>query len=110
LTVTPFEVDHIAPVSAEGETTLDNLCLACPACNRHKAARQSALDPETGEDAPLYHPRRDPWSTHFEWNADTLEMIGQTPTGRATITALHLNRPALVRLRQLWAKIGLFPR
>lgn len=58
LTVTPFEVDHIVPVSAEGETTLDNLCLACPTCNRYKATRQSAPDPETGQDAPLYHPRR----------------------------------------------------
>ncbi|MGH2522100.1 MAG: HNH endonuclease [Anaerolineales bacterium] len=109
LTVTPFEVDHVVPVSAGGETTLDNLCLACPACNRHKATRQSAPDPETGQDAPLYHPRRDTWPAHFEWNADTGEFIGRTPTGRATLAALHLNRSTLVRLRRLWAKMGLFP-
>ncbi|MFQ5856277.1 MAG: HNH endonuclease [Anaerolineae bacterium] len=36
------------PASADGETTLDNLCLACLACNRYKGARQSAPDPETG--------------------------------------------------------------
>ena len=109
LTVTSFEVDHIVPVSAEGETTLDNLCLACPSCNRHKAARQSAPDPETGQDTPLYHPRRDTWPAHFEWNTETLEMIGRTPTGRATLTALRLNRPALVYLRRLWVKLSLFP-
>jgi len=109
LTVTPFEVDHIVPVSAGGETTLNNLCLAGPTCNRYKALRQSAPDPETRLDTVLYHPRRDAWPDHFAWNADTAEFSGLTPAGRATLSALRLNRPALVRLRRLWAKLGLFP-
>jgi hypothetical protein len=109
LTVTPFEVDHIIPVSALGETALNNVCLACPSCNRHKATRQLASDPATSEAAPLYHPRRDTWAEHFGWDFETLELIGRTPTGRATIAALHLNRAALVRLRRLWVKLGRFP-
>jgi 5-methylcytosine-specific restriction endonuclease McrA len=36
-----FEVDHIIPRSAGGRTQLDNLCLSCPTCNRHKARRLS---------------------------------------------------------------------
>jgi len=68
LTVTTFEVDHIVPTSAGGETTPDNLCLACPTCNRHKSARQSAPDLETSQIVLLYHPRRQKWSTHFAWD------------------------------------------
>jgi hypothetical protein len=99
LTVTTFEIDHIVPVSAGGETALDNLCLACPACNRYKAARQSAPDPEIGQIVPLYHPRRQEWSAHFAWSKDTTQILGLTPTGQATVAALRMNRPRMVRLR-----------
>lgn len=106
LTVTTFEIDHIVPASAGGETTLDNLCLACPACNRHKGARQSAPDPETGRIVPLYHPRQQKWSAHFAWSEDVTQIVGLTPTGRATVETLTMNRPQMVRLRGLWAKMG----
>jgi len=36
-------------------------------------------------------------------------IVGQTPTGRATIIALHLNRASLVKARQLWAEAGWHP-
>jgi hypothetical protein len=106
LTVTSFDVDHIVPISAGGATTLDNLCLACPACNRYKGVRQSASDPQTGQSAPLYHPRRQEWSAHFGLSVDRFQIVGLTPTGRATIEALRMNRPQIVRLRQLWAKMN----
>lgn len=109
LTVTTFEVDHIVPLSASGETVLDNLCLACPACNRHKATQQSALDPETGHSVPLYHPRQQQWSMHFAWSEDAAQILGLTPTGRATVEALQMNRPRMVRLRNLWMKMGRHP-
>ena len=109
LTVTTFEVDHIVPLSAGGATVLDNLCLACPACNRHKAARQSAPDPETGQSVPLYHPRQQEWSVHFAWSEDATQIMGLTPTGRATVEALQMNRPRMVRLRNLWMKMGRRP-
>jgi len=44
LTVTTFEFEHIIPPSAGGETVFENLCLACPSCNRYKATRQTAID------------------------------------------------------------------
>jgi hypothetical protein len=106
LTVTTFEVDHIVPLSACGNTVLDNLCLACPACNRHKGARQSAPDPDTDQIVPLYHPRQQKWSTHFAWSTDMTKIVGLTPTGRATVAALRMNRPQIVRLRRLWVKMG----
>ncbi len=36
-------------------------------------------------------------------------MIGLTPTGRATIEALHLNRPALQSLREVLYTVGKHP-
>ena len=106
LTVTTFEVDHIVPTSAGGETVLDNLCLACPACNRYKSNLQSEPNPETGQVVSIYHPRQQEWSDHFAWNEDQSQIIDLTPTGRATIEILRMNRSQMVRLRGLWIKMG----
>ena len=89
-----FEVDHIRPRSAGGRNQLDNLCLSCPTCNRHKARRLSAPDPVSGRAVRLFHPKRDVWLHHFAWSADGAHIIGLTPTGRATVEALRFNRPA----------------
>jgi 5-methylcytosine-specific restriction endonuclease McrA len=52
-----FEIEHIIPRSAGGETVFDNLCLACPTCNRYKASRQAAVAPLLGHTVPLFHPQ-----------------------------------------------------
>jgi len=106
LSVTAFEIDHIVPLSAGGASERDNLCLACTACNRLKGSRQEAIDPTTGMVALLFHARRQRWSDHFRWNQEQTDIVGLTPTGRATIHALQMNRPPLVRLRRLWRRLG----
>lgn len=106
LSVTAFEIDHIVPLSAGGTSELDNLCLACTACNRLKGSRQEAIDPTTRAVAPLFHARRQRWSDHFRWNQDQTEVVGLTPMGGATIYALQMNRSPLVRLRRLWRRLG----
>ncbi|PZV11723.1 MAG: HNH endonuclease [Leptolyngbya sp.] len=93
LTVTTFELEHITPRSADGETVLKNLCLSCPSCNRYKAQRQTATDPLTEEMVSLFHPQLQAWTDHFAWSGDATEIIGLTPIGRATIAALKVNRP-----------------
>jgi hypothetical protein len=110
LTVTTFEIDHIIPASAGGATTLENLCLACPACNRRKSVRQSWTDPETGSPVPLFHPRQQNWAMHFAWSQDATHIVGLTPSGRATVEALQMNRSRMVRLRRLWMQIGQHPQ
>jgi hypothetical protein len=104
-----FEVEHIRPISAGGTTTLDNLALACPACNRHKGSHQSGIDPQTGRHVPLYNPRRQQWSDHFRWSDDLTEIVGQTPTGRATVHVLHMNRPSVRRFRAALRALDLHP-
>jgi hypothetical protein len=102
LTVSIFEFEHIIPLSANGSTTFENLCLSCPTCNRYKAQRQRALDPLANESVPLFHPHQQKWEEQYAWDKDGVIIIGLTSTGRATITALKMNRPQLVRVRQLW--------
>jgi HNH endonuclease len=109
LTVTTFEFEHITPRSAGGESMLENLCLSCPSCNRYKAQRQTARDPLTEEMVSLFHPQLQAWTDHFAWSEDATETIGLTPIGRATIAALKINRPQMIRVRQMWVKMGEHP-
>jgi hypothetical protein len=67
-------------------------------CSLRKEARRSALDPRTGRKALLFHPRRQIWATHFQWKRNTI--IGLTPTGRATVAALRMNRRLILSIRQ----------
>ena len=62
-----FHIDHVKPREAGGKTILQNLALACVSCSLRKGARQTAVDPETGADVPLFNPRLQPWRIHFRW-------------------------------------------
>ena len=105
----PLTLDHLVPVAAGGPTTRDNLWLACRPCNEFKATQTQATDPQTRETVAMFNPRTQDWRTHFGWNADQTEIHGLTPTGRATVAALHLNRPMLVRARRRWLLAGWYP-
>ncbi|MGB0561083.1 MAG: HNH endonuclease [Spirulinaceae cyanobacterium] len=109
LAVTNFEIEHIIPQAAGGKTEFENLCLACPTCNRHKATRQTAIDPETQTQHPLFHPHQQDWPKHFVWQSEGGQLQGLTPTGRATISALKMNRPQLIRIRKLWNQLNEHP-
>jgi hypothetical protein len=107
--VQAFECEHIIPLSKGGETTLDNLAYACGGCNRIKATRTTAIDPDSGRTVPLFHPRQQEWDEHFAWNPDYTLIIGLTATGRATVMALHLNRSGVVNLRRALLTMGEHP-
>ena len=64
-----FHIDHVSPRSGRGPSQADNLALACVTCSLKKAARTHARDPQTKELVPLFHPRHDRWSDHFETDA-----------------------------------------
>ena len=109
LTATTFEFEHIVPRSVGGETALDNLCLSCPMCNRFKSDHATAIDPETDAESPMFHPHRDRWADHFAWGEDHSFIIGLTPMGRATVAALKMNRPQMIRVRRMWVAMGEHP-
>ncbi|MEM7538310.1 MAG: HNH endonuclease signature motif containing protein [Chloroflexota bacterium] len=106
---THFTIDHILPESMGGPTTIDNLCLACWDCNLAKSNRIMAKDMITGQTVRLFDPNQQLWEEHFEWNQNGLIIMGLTSIGRATVDAIKLNRPPLVRSRRLWIKFGLHP-
>jgi len=59
------------------------------------------------EDTPLFSPRADPWSDHFEFAGNAI--IGKTATGRFTILLLRMNAPRILEARDYWTAIGLYP-
>ncbi len=105
----PFSVEHIEPRSREGGWSVENLAFSCQGCNNHKYTKTEGPDPITGQVVPLFHPRRQRWSDHFGRSADCTQVIGLTPNGRATVEALHLNRPGLVNLRRVLFAAGEHP-
>jgi len=102
-----FHLDHVRPVAAGGETVADNLALACVSCSLRKSAKQTAIDAETKTEVPLFNPRRDTWSEHFQW--DGVRVVGLTATGRATIETLALNRPLILAIRREELALGRHP-
>ena len=102
-----FQIDHIIARKHHGTDELENLALACFACNNHKGPNIAGIDPETGEIVRLFHPRQDNWRDHFEWHEAIL--VGRTAAGRATIDVLAVNLSYRARLRQMLILEGVFP-
>lgn len=105
----PFSVEHVIPLAQGGNSELDNLALACQGCNSHKYTAINAVDPASGLSLPLFHPRRDEWLRHFVWSDDFSFIVGVTPTGRATVMKLRLNRAGVVNLRAVLRSSGEHP-
>jgi len=104
-----FAVEHIHPLSRGGANDLNNLALSCSGCNGRKYNKTEAPDPTDGAMAPLFNPREQQWREHFCWSSDYTRIVGLTPTGRATLEALQMNRLGLINIRQLLYAIGKHP-
>jgi len=105
----PLEVEHIIPPGQGGADDESNLALACRSCNLFKSDRTEFRDSETGKTVSLFHPRQDSWDDHFRVDRKTGEIIGITPTGRATSECLRMNSDSQVAARRQWVRIGVFP-
>jgi hypothetical protein len=92
-----------------GITALDNLCIACPFCNRRKSNHQMAIDPVSSQEINLFHPQQQVWTEHFSWSDNGQELMGVTTVARATIELLQMNRPTLMRARMMWVRLGEHP-
>lgn len=102
--------DHIQPISKGGETSFENVCLACRSCNEFKGSSIETLDPLTGETFPLFNPRNQKWSGHFAWSVDGTRVEGITAIGRATVLGLRMNNQVIVFARKRWVISGWHPR
>lgn len=101
------EIDHIIAQKHGGQTTADNLALACLSCNRHQGTDLATFDPATGDIALLFNPRIQSWSDHFVLRNGRLE--GLTPTGRATAKLLTFNTPTRILQRQFLVAQNQYP-
>lgn len=104
-----MHVEHIIPLVAGGDSSLDNLWLACPFCNGFKGIQTEAIDLFSGEWVALFNPRQQMWSEHFRWGEGGVLIEGISSIGRATVVALHMNNEHLVRARRQWILAGWHP-
>lgn len=105
--VATFHIDHIVPSAGGGETTSENLALACVSCSLRKGARQAIKDLETGKEVSFFNPRQQIWKEHFSWEG--VKVVGLTATGRATTKALDLNRATMLAIRAEEEILGRHP-
>lgn len=96
---TKHQIDHIIAEKHGGLTVEENLALSCTLCNKHKGSDLSSIDNETGEIVPLFNPRKNVWSEHFE--IENGYFIGLTPNARATIRLLQSNNLARIEERRV---------
>ncbi|MBC7811622.1 MAG: HNH endonuclease [Burkholderiales bacterium] len=106
-TAFPHEVDHIIAEKHSGKTDIDNLCLSCFECNRHKGSDVASYDPETGEGEFLFNPRLHQWPDHFRLDQARIEAL--TRRGRVTAFLLQFNREDRLLERQTLIEVNRYP-
>ncbi len=104
--VQPFQLDHVRAQKHAGVTSPVNLAWSCLPCNSYKGPNVAGYDPESDTLHPLFNPRKQLWSEHFQWDGPRL--LGLTSIGRTTIEVLRINLPDRVEHRRLLILAGLF--
>jgi hypothetical protein len=97
-----LQIEHILPVKHGGDDSPDNLALACIDCNLAKGSNIAGIDPATGAATEIFHPRRQRWNDHFEWQG--VYIVGRTAIGRTTIGVLRMNSQEQIQLRMALQK------
>ena len=95
-----FQVDHIISRKHGGKTTLNNLALACPDCNRYKGTDLGTYMDETLVLTRFFHPRLDKWADHFDTDNSGL-ISALTIIGEATLKIFQINHLDRIIERQL---------
>lgn len=86
----PFHVDHVLASDPTRRSDRAGESGACVwALQSAQGPNIAGRDPVTGEIVPLFHPIKDQWRDHFEWNGP--DLIGRTTVGRVTIHVLGIN-------------------
>ena len=97
-----------------GTDELINLALACRRCNLRRYNFTQAIDPITQTSEPLFNPRIDIWTEHFQWVNNGLRLEGVTSKGRATCKRMDMNddehdEGAIINARRYWIQGGWHP-
>jgi 5-methylcytosine-specific restriction endonuclease McrA len=100
-------IEHITAKQHGGSDDPENLALACNRCNACKGPNLTGIDVESSTVVPLFHPRRDAWEEHFEFQGPRI--VGKTPCGRATVAVLRINDERRVERRAELLALGELP-
>ncbi len=100
-------VEHIVAKQHGGSDDLANLALACNRCNASKGPNLTGIDAASGDVVPLFHPRRDVWTDHFEFAGPRI--VGLTSAGRVTVYVLAMNDERRVERRAELLACGELP-
>lgn len=95
--LTTLQVEHANPQKHGGTDAIENLALACIDWNLSKSSNIAGRDPESSGIIPLFDPRRDLWTHHFQF--DGVYIAGRTAIGRVTIAVLNMNSDFQLELR-----------
>jgi glutaredoxin len=104
VTLLAFEMEHIISEKHGGTTSLENLALACPYCNRAKGTDLGSIDPETNQLTPFFNPRTQKWQDHFTLEGAAIMPL--TAEGRVTVFILQFNHPDRLQERERLLAIG----
>lgn len=97
-------MEHIIAEKHGGTTSLENLALACPYCNRAKGTDLGSIDSETNQLTPFFNPRTQNWREHFALDGATI--VPQTAEGRVTVFILQFNHPDRLQERKGLIAVG----
>ena len=100
------EPDHIIPRQHGGQTSADNLALACLRCNRYKGPNIGSIDPITDRLVPFYNPRAQKWADHFRLEGALICPL--SPEARVTVKIFRLNDDDRVVERQELLDAGIY--
>ncbi len=101
------QVDHIIAEKHSGETSFDNLALACTNCNRAKGSDLGTL--VNGVLVRFFNPRSDIWAEHFTLGHDGITIVAKSEIGLATVRILALNTNDRLLEREMLQEAHRFP-
>ena len=91
-----------------GQTSEENLALACPFCNEQKGSDVGSFDFETdGALTRFFNPRKDVWTGNFQVLASG-EIKSLTGEARVTIKILQINNAERIEERKELMEAGIY--
>lgn len=99
-------IDHILSEKHGGQTSANNLALACTFCNLHKGSDIASL-PVQGVLVRFFNTRTDLWSGHFALNGSVIQPL--TKNGEVTARIFQFNNSDRTLERQLLIKVDKYP-
>ncbi len=101
-------IEHLRSRKHGGTNDVENLALACVACNLHNGSDNGSYDFETNNEfTRFFNPRIDIWTEHFRLNANA-EIIPLTAEARVTVRILRFNNADRIEERFGLIEAGLY--